>query len=212
MPETKKTSADYQREFRQRMKDFGFVKKEVWIRPENAAALQRAEQQLRKPYLFLTNLKKSEGDKLMNSTANKQVWQANTLLAALQNSQSVQEGIMSAHLIEGTDPVVVAIMHGYGDLPINIAISGDHIYIESFMWSRVHVTSPTELNEGILRMQKVLAGAHVSLEKNVEGEDCYVMVHVDEVDCDIEDLIEKIQDIALNVINVTEALEGFLKF
>lgn len=47
----KKSSADYQREFRRRMREQGLVKKEVWIRPEYAKLLAIMERQLREEAL-----------------------------------------------------------------------------------------------------------------------------------------------------------------
>src|SRR5260221_87270 len=46
-----KTSAHYQRLHRQRLREQGLVKKEVWILPEYGAALQQLEKQMRVPGL-----------------------------------------------------------------------------------------------------------------------------------------------------------------
>ena len=44
-----KTSAHYQRLHRQRLREQGLVKKEVWILPEHSPLLQRLEKQMRLP-------------------------------------------------------------------------------------------------------------------------------------------------------------------
>ena len=44
-----KTSAHYQRLHRQRLREQGLVKKEVWILPEHSAALHQLEKQMRLP-------------------------------------------------------------------------------------------------------------------------------------------------------------------
>ena len=46
---TKKSSADYQREYRKRLRDQGLVKKEVWVLPGNNALLHEFEKKLRLP-------------------------------------------------------------------------------------------------------------------------------------------------------------------
>ena len=43
----KKSSADYQREYRKRLRDQGLVKKEVWVLPENSKMLSTFEKELR---------------------------------------------------------------------------------------------------------------------------------------------------------------------
>ena len=46
-----KSSTDYMREMRLRLKDAGLVKREFWIRPENVDALRGIEKALRQPFL-----------------------------------------------------------------------------------------------------------------------------------------------------------------
>ncbi|MFB1011828.1 MAG: DUF2170 domain-containing protein, partial [Thiopseudomonas sp.] len=44
-----KTSAYYQRLYRQRLREQGLIKKELWILPEYSAQLAELEQQMRLP-------------------------------------------------------------------------------------------------------------------------------------------------------------------
>ena len=44
-----RSSTEYVREFRRRMREAGLVKREVWIRPERSPELTAVEKQLRQP-------------------------------------------------------------------------------------------------------------------------------------------------------------------
>ena len=50
-PAKTKTTADYVRDMRTRLRDAGLVKREFWILPENATALRGIEKALRQPFL-----------------------------------------------------------------------------------------------------------------------------------------------------------------
>ena len=49
-PMEQKTSAHYQRLHRQRLREQGLVKKEVWVLPEYSAVLHLLERQMRQPH------------------------------------------------------------------------------------------------------------------------------------------------------------------
>ena len=59
----KNSSAHYQRLFRDRLRAQGFVKKEIWILPENAGALRHVEEMLRRPGGVVT-----QGDRSLMNT------------------------------------------------------------------------------------------------------------------------------------------------
>ena len=72
-----KSSAHYQRLFRQRLREQGLVKKEVWILPEHAPLLVAFERKLRQPQSLLASMEKEEGMSM------PQVWTAQALFDAL---------------------------------------------------------------------------------------------------------------------------------
>ena len=68
-----KSSAHYQRLYRQRLREQGLVKKEVWILPEHAPLLVAFERKLRQPQSLLASMEKEEGMSM------PQVWTAQAL-------------------------------------------------------------------------------------------------------------------------------------
>ena len=98
---TQKTSAHYQREFRRRLREQGLVKKEVWIRPENARLLSQAEKTLREPNLVETI---KEGEFVMaNLQELPELWTSQSLKAALEQEPLFTTNQASIELIDGID-------------------------------------------------------------------------------------------------------------
>lgn len=95
----RKSSAHYQRVFRQRLREQGLVKKEVWILPENAAALAGIERMLRRPAAGAAHLEKEE------DMTEARVWNARSLAEALSGTELFSSGEAQIELIEGRNRV-----------------------------------------------------------------------------------------------------------
>ena len=88
-----KSSAHYQRLYRQRLREQGLVKKEVWILPEHAPLLLAFERKLRQPQSTLASMEKEEGMSM------PQVWTAQALHEALAATELFQSGQAGIELI-----------------------------------------------------------------------------------------------------------------
>src|SRR5690606_36924220 len=116
-----KTSAHYQRLYRQRLREQGLVKKEVWILPEHASLLLAFERKLRQPQTKLASMEKEEGMSM------PQVWTAQSLSEALAATELFQNGQAGIELLQGADASLHVTMREYGDLPLFIAVFGEQI-------------------------------------------------------------------------------------
>ncbi len=117
-----KSSAHYQRLFRQRLREQGLIKKEVWILPEHAQALAAFERKLRQPQVGRASMEKEGG-------AMPQVWTAQGLFDALSATELFKEGRAAIELIQGADASLHVTMREYGDLPLFIAVFGEQIIV-----------------------------------------------------------------------------------
>src|SRR6218665_3171461 len=122
-----KSSAHYQRLFRQRLREQGLVKKEVWILPEHAQMLAAFERKLRQPLSGQASMEKEGG-------AMPQVWTAQGLFDALSVTELFKEGRAAIELIQGADASLHVTMREYGDLPLFIAVFGEQIIVEALLW------------------------------------------------------------------------------
>ncbi len=202
-----KSSAHYQREFRKRLRDAGLVKKEVWIRPENAKLLAYAEKQLRETVdtfdLAIT------GGKMMIDSAN--TWTTESLFDALQGASMFRERKASLELIDGVEPALHITMHEYGDLPIFLTVAGEQIIAESVLWSAEEVRDQVGLNDAVLRTHKYFPLSTISLDTLAHGKEYYHMFGALSSTSDLANVVFEIEVLASNVIQATEAYAEFLQ-
>jgi len=200
-----KSSAHYQRLFRQRLRDQGLVKKEVWILPENAHALLAVERKLRQPQSGPVHLEK-EGDMEM-----PQIWNARALGEALAATELFTRGDASIELLEGAEPSLHVTMHEFGDLPLFVALHGEQILVEALLWPQSDVTDVAAFNEEVLLSRRLFPLSSIGLETLPGGERCYTMFGALSAASILSNVVYEIETLAGNVIRATEAYEGYLK-
>lgn len=206
-----KSSAHYQREYRKRLREAGLVKKEVWIRPENAKLLAYIEKKLRdlveqKPEEFGLAI---AGGKTMIDSVNS--WSTESLFDALQTEEPFNNERASLELIDGIEPSLHITMHDYGDLPVFLTVAGEQIIVESVLWSTDEVKDVEGLNDTVLRTHKYFPLSTISLDAVGNGKDYYHMFGALSSTSILANVIFEIEVLASNVIQATEAYADFLK-
>lgn len=204
-----KTSAYYQRLHRQRLRELGLVKKEVWILPEHGVTLHRLEKLMRLPkaQAGLLTLHDKEDDM---ETGSHSYWNVRSLATDLKDSALAKEGKLQVEVLEGADASLLVTLPEFGDLPVHLALSGEQLIVESFLWSASDVTDRAGLNEQILRLQKLFPFATIALEPLGQGGEGYVMFAALRASASIDDIVCEVLELADNVIQVTEALAPHL--
>jgi len=209
---TQKKSAYYQRQYRQRLRDMGLVKKEVWILPERAAELHYLERELRQaagrggaaaPY---PAREESEAG-IMKSN---QLWTTIDLYEALSAAELFTDGRAGLELLNAAEPCLHIVMHEYGDLPLFLTVSRQHILVEALLWPASAVLDPDAFNREVLRTHKFFSLSTVGLDA-VPGEgENYIMFGSLSAASILPNIIFEIETLADNVIRATEAYEDFL--
>ncbi len=205
----KKSSAHYQREYRNRLREQGFVKKEVWILPENARRLTLYEAELRvsAKQLVSRGFMPVKGDSRMTDVVNR--WTTTSLYDALIKAELFSSKRADVELIEGVAPALHLTMYEYGDLPLFVTVSGEQVVVEATLWSLSEVTDPALFNETVLRTHKYFPLSTISLDK-IDGEDRYHMFGALSSASSLQDVLFEIEILASNVIQATEAYADFL--
>jgi len=213
---TKKSSAEYQREYRKRLRELGLVKKEVWVLPENGKLLTAYEKDLRKPQAhteteFQANAKDiGTGGTNMNDNAAHR-WTTESLFSALKERPAFNNDSCSIEIIDGLDSTIVISMHHYGDLPIFLTAGGDQILAEAVLFSLKDVADTTKFNEYVLRTHKFLPLSTISLETDIDHGDYYYMFGALSASSSINEIVLEVETLAENTIQATEAFQTFLK-
>ena len=205
-----KSSAHYQREYRKRLREAGLVKKEVWIRPENAKLLGFVEKQLREqvdqnPDEFGLAI---AGGNAMIDTAN--TWTTESLFDALITVPPFANNKASIEMIDGIEPSLMITMYEYGDLPLFITVSGEQIIVEAVLWSLDEVSDPAGLNDAVLRTHKYFPLSTISLDQVASGKHYYHMFGALSSASILANVVLEIEVLASNVIQAAEAYADFL--
>jgi len=205
----KKSSAHYQREYRNRLREQGLVKKEVWILPENARRLAVIELELRvaAKQVVSSGLLPVKGESRMTDVVNR--WTTASLYDALGKADMFIAKRADLELIDGVSPALHIVMYEYGDLPLFLTVSGEQIVVEAMLWSVSEVNNPSLFNETVLRTHKYFPLSNISLDK-MDGDDCYHMFGALSSASSLHDVILEIEMLASNVIQATEAYSEFL--
>lgn len=204
----KKSSAHYQREYRNRLREQGLVKKEVWILPDNARRLTLYEMELRVPAktVVTSELLAHKGERRMTDVNR---WTTASLYEALAKADLFAAKRADLELIDGVSPALHIVMFEYGDLPIFLTVSGEQIVVESMLWTVAEVNNPALFNETVLRTHKYFPLSNISLDK-LDGDDCYHMFGALSSASSLQDVVLEIEMLASNVIQATEAYSEFL--
>lgn len=206
MKETK-SSAFYQQQYRQRLRDQGLIKKEVWILPENTSRLLDIEKQFRQP-LVINNQRFNDKQEYKEMKNNK-VWLITDLYDELNNSELVKQGSASIEIIDGVDACLHIIMHEYGDLPLFLSVSNQQIIVEALLWPVNIIKQQSQFNEEILCTRKLFPLSTIAIEKTGDGSVNYIMYGALSATSILSNVIYELETLSDNVIKATEAYEHY---
>lgn len=196
-----RSSTQHVRAFRERMREQGLVKKDVWIRPEHAAelaAIEKAMREARDP----TQPTPGDDDKGPG-------WSLPTIRHALAQTRAVRDGLIGIETIEGAEPSLHLVMRDYGDLSIFIAVGGEQIIVEAFLWPVAQVRDPAAFNAHVLATHKLLPLSTIAIQP-IAGVPSYAMFGSLDTHSSLANLMFEIETLAENVIHATDAYAPYL--
>lgn len=203
-----KSSAHYQRKYRERLREQGLVKKEVWIRPEHSERLAEVEKVLRDTFAPADTVPTNMGVLTMNQNTKR--WTTSDLCDALVRTDLVQSAKAKIELIDGVEQALYITMIEYGDLPVFLTVEGEQIIVESLLWSVDEVADKDAFNEAVLRTHKFFPLSTISLDKTGDRGDYYHMFGALSASSTLENVVLEVEVLASNVIQATEAYAEFL--
>lgn len=210
MKKTKETksSAFYQQQYRQRLRELGLIKKEVWILPENTSKLLEIEKNFRQHQAKSDN--SSNIKQGYNEMKKNEIWTITDLYEALKSSELVKHGYANIEVIDGVDACLHIIMHEYGDLPLFLSVSNQQIIVEALLWPVDIIKQPTQFNEEILYTRKLFPLSTIAIEQTGDGSINYIMYGALSSSSSLNNIIYELETLSDNVIKATEAYEHFI--
>ncbi|WP_392562315.1 DUF2170 family protein [Orbus sturtevantii] len=206
-----KSSAFYQQQYRQRLREQGLIKKEVWILPEHTIELLNMEKQLRVSQVNENN--KSTVKQQENNVMKKQiVWSVSELYQALTTVELFTQASASVELIDGVDACLHVVMHEYGDLPLFMSVSNQQIVVEALLWPTNMVKNQEQFNQDILYSRKLFPLSTIAIEQSGDGSLNYIMYGALSASSSLSGIVYELEMLSDNVIKATEAYHNLLNF
>lgn len=198
-----KASTLHVRNYRERMREQGLVKKDVWIRPEYAEELAAIEKSMR-------DAERDAGIPYLPTQPAEAGWTVAAIRHALQQASTVRDGRISVETIEGAEPSLHLVMHEYGDLSVFLAVGGEQILVEAYLWPVEDVVDPAAFNAHVLSTHVLLPLSTIGLQR-IGGVAGYTMFGALDTHSSLANLMFEIETLAENVISATEAYRPFLR-
>jgi uncharacterized protein YjfI (DUF2170 family) len=199
-------SSYYQSRYRSRLRERGFVKREIWIPPEFVKVLEDCQAALRSGVIpFIPKIGR---ERTMSQNGN---WTTETLCAALAQSEPASSGDFVVELVEGADPGILITMMEFGDLPLIVSVSGGQILVDTLLWPVDDVADPAAFNAMILKTHKLLALSAFGIRKGPDGKDYYELFGALSAGSILESVIFEIETLADNAMQLAEAYQTDMK-
>lgn len=202
-PPAIKASTLHVRNYRERMREQGLVKKDVWIRPEYAEELAAIEKSMRES-------ERDAGIPYLPAQPTEAGWTVAAIRHALMQASTVRDGLMSLETIEGAEPSLHLVMHEYGDLSVFLAVGGEQILVEAYLWPVDDVIDPAAFNAHVLSTHVLLPLSTIGLQR-IGGVAGYTMFGALDTHSSLANVMFEIETLAENVIAATEAYRPFLR-
>lgn len=199
-------SAKYQRAFRERMRRQGLVSKLVYIRPEHAPLLSRVEKALQRHAAQIQIQNDNKGEHQIMGTK----WTTASLFEALKSSSLSSSGQASVELLEGAEPAINLTMHEYGDLPIEVAASGEQLFCSTPLWDEDQVKDKAAFNEGLLLINPINPLSNFGLIQLENGRKQYIVFGELSAASELSHVVEEIEVLARNTLEAAEAFASEL--
>lgn len=200
-----KKPAYYQSKYRERLREKGYVKREIWIPPDYTKVLKDCEAALRAgvmPIILRTGTERE---------MSQENWTTESLLAALQQSEPVTAGDIEVDLVEGADPGILVTMKEFGDLSLLMSVSGSQIIVDTQLWAVEEVDDSAAFNEMILKTHKLFPLSTFGIVVGPDGRDYYEMFGSLSAGSILESVIFEIETLADNALQAAEGYQSELK-
>ncbi len=201
-----KKSSYYQSRYRARLRETGYVKREIWIPPDYTKILKDCETALRAGVMPF--IPRTVTERKMSEDRN---WTTETLYEALAQSETAGEGEIEVELVEGTDPGILITMTEFGDLPLLMSVSGSQILVDTLLWPVDEVSDPAAFNEMIMRTHKLLPLSTFGIRQGPDGREYYEMFGSLSAGSILESILFEIETLADNAMQAAAAYQSDLK-
>jgi hypothetical protein len=135
-------------------------------------------------------------------------WTVPAVRDALEASPLVREGEMTLRVLEGAEPVLLATMHEYGDLPVYLSVGGAQIVCSVLLWPVAEQENAAAFNEFLLKAQRVVPLSNFAIT-TVGDQDVYELMGELSSKTTLQTILIELRTLAENAIDATALRETF---
>ncbi len=191
------SGAERQKKARQRKRDLGLIKVEVWVPSSGRKTIRELEAKLNKTVQLDTK-----------DTQSMTKLTAEDIYAQLGATEEVVNGEMEISTIDGSTPIVRAVMQDVDEFPVMITVGEEQILAIVNLWTVDEIKDGKKdaLNEYLLRLNMPVPLSAFSIIN-----DQYVLYGALSVNSNITEIVEEISTLTNNVIEALESCEEYLR-
>lgn len=212
------SGSDRIRAWRKARRDAGMVKLELWVpqavRDDVQAAVRAiVTESTRGPILpgrprRPISVSILSGEPHPMDAVIETAWTVAAVRDALDASPLVREGEMTLRVLEAAEPVLLATMHEYGDLPIYLSVGGAQIVCSVLLWPVAEQENAAAFNEFLLKAQRVVPLSNFAIT-TVGDQDVYELMGELSSKTTLQTILIELRTLAENAIDATELRQTF---
>jgi uncharacterized protein YjfI (DUF2170 family) len=205
------------RAWRKARREAGMVKLEFWVpntaRDDVRAAVHAIVTESTRGPEILGRPRRSpstdpSGASPLMDAVIETAWTVPSIKTALDASELVREGELTTRVLEGAEPVLLATMHEYGDLPIYLSVGGAQIVCSVLLWPVAEQADRPAFNEFLLRAQRIVPLSNFAIT-TVNDEDVYELMGELSCKTTLQTILIELRTLAENAIDATALRESF---
>ncbi|UXI67333.1 YjfI family protein [Tahibacter amnicola] len=137
-------------------------------------------------------------------------WTTESLYEALHSDASIDLSGIDLSLVGGVDPTLSILMREHGDLALQMAVSGEQIFVSAPLCLGSQVKDRPAFNEACLRLNPLNPLSNLGLQ-SIDGEDLYIVFGELSARSPLQAVVEEIRVLADNTLQAAEAFAEHLK-
>ncbi|TDR48461.1 uncharacterized protein YjfI (DUF2170 family) [Tahibacter aquaticus] len=137
-------------------------------------------------------------------------WTTESLYEALRSDSTADLEGVELNLVGGVDATVSIVMREQGDLAMQLAVSGEQIFVSSPLCLASQVKDRNAFNEACLRLNPINPLSNLGLQR-VGDEDLYIVFGELSSRSPLQAVVEEIHVLADNTLQAAEAFADQLK-
>jgi len=134
-------------------------------------------------------------------------WTVRSLKTALDSAPQLAEGELTARIVEGAEPILLAVMHHIGDLEIFVSVSEQQIAASALLWPVDEQEDRHAFNEFLLKAQKIVPLSNFGIS-TVGGRDYYELFGELATTTPLDTIVIELRTLADNAIAAASDLRS----